>query len=112
MLVVLRPADRTRILFISYAKIKEGFFVEPDIRKLIDDTNITKCLSATEAAAWASFKSVVRNLLGKGKSDDHMQIIGDLLRNYRKMSVRMSLKIHFLYSHLDFFPNNLGDTSD
>ena len=24
----------------------------------------------------------------------------------------MSLKIHFLRSHLDFFPNKLGDTSD
>jgi hypothetical protein len=24
----------------------------------------------------------------------------------------MSLKIHFLYSHLDFFPDNLGAVSD
>ena len=24
----------------------------------------------------------------------------------------MSLKIHFLHSHLDFFPDNLGDVSD
>jgi len=24
----------------------------------------------------------------------------------------MSLKIHFLHSHLDFFPSNLGDFSD
>lgn len=24
----------------------------------------------------------------------------------------MSLKIHFLHSHLDFFPDNLGDLSD
>ena len=24
----------------------------------------------------------------------------------------MSLKIHFLYSHMDFFPKNLGDESD
>ena len=24
----------------------------------------------------------------------------------------MSLTIHFLHSHLDFFPDNLGDTSD
>ncbi|EFN87281.1 hypothetical protein EAI_04525, partial [Harpegnathos saltator] len=24
----------------------------------------------------------------------------------------MSLKIHFLHSHLDFFPENLDDTSD
>ncbi|KDR09212.1 hypothetical protein L798_01096 [Zootermopsis nevadensis] len=24
----------------------------------------------------------------------------------------MSLKIHFLHSHLDFFPGNVGDVSD
>jgi hypothetical protein len=28
------------------------------------------------------------------------------------MGVNMSLKIHFLHSHLDFFPENLGSTSD
>lgn len=26
--------------------------------------------------------------------------------------LNMSLKIHFLHSHLDFFPENLGDVSD
>lgn len=28
------------------------------------------------------------------------------------MGVRMSLKVHFLNSHLDFFPENCGDCSD
>lgn len=28
------------------------------------------------------------------------------------MVVNMSLKIHFLHSHLDFFPENLGSVSD
>lgn len=28
------------------------------------------------------------------------------------LGVNMSLKIHFLHSHLDFFPPNLGDVSD
>ena len=84
---------------ISNAKIKEGVFIRPDIRELIDDKNFIKCLLATEAAAWASFKSVVRNFLGKRKSDDYRQIIGDLLRNYCKMGFQMSLKIQFLHSN-------------
>ena len=55
MLVVLRtadtaPADRASILFISYVKIKEGVIVGPAIRKLIDDDNFTKYLSATDRA--------------------------------------------------------------
>ena len=68
-------------------KSKRGFSVGPDIRKLIEDNNFTKFLSATEAAAWASFKII-------------------------QMGVRMLLKIHFLYSHLNFFPDYLSDTSD
>ena len=28
------------------------------------------------------------------------------------MVCKMSLKIHFLHSHLDFFPDNLGAVSD
>ena len=28
------------------------------------------------------------------------------------MGCRMSLKIHFLHTHVDFFPANLGTTSD
>ena len=31
---------------------------------------------------------------------------------YKDMGYRMSLKIHFLHSHISFFPANLGDVSD
>lgn len=34
------------------------------------------------------------------------------LNAYEGMGCNMSLKIHFLHSHLDFFPENLGDVSD
>lgn len=35
-----------------------------------------------------------------------------MIENFGKMGVNQSLKIHFLANHLDFFPENLGDTSD
>ncbi|XP_025161583.1 uncharacterized protein LOC112590099 [Harpegnathos saltator] len=41
---------------LSYAKIKEGIFLGPDIRKLMADENFTKCLTPDEAAAWHHFK--------------------------------------------------------
>jgi hypothetical protein len=31
---------------------------------------------------------------------------------YKAMGCNMSLKVHFLDSHLDFFPENLGAVSD
>jgi len=34
------------------------------------------------------------------------------LTSYKAMGRNMSLKIHFLGSHLDFFPENLGEVND
>ena len=36
----------------------------------------------------------------------------DLLTSYTDMGCNMSLKIHFLESHLDFFPENLSEVGD
>jgi len=36
----------------------------------------------------------------------------ELLTSYKTMGCNMSLKIHFLESHLDFFPETLGEVSD
>ena len=38
--------------------------------------------------------------------------VQDLLTSYKAMGCNMSLKIPFLESHLDFFPENLGEVSD
>jgi len=38
--------------------------------------------------------------------------VKDLLTSYKPMGCNMSLKSHFLDSHLHFFPENLGEVSD
>lgn len=63
-------------------------------------------------AAWKSFKSVVKGFLGNNKEENYETLVSELLRSYKKMGCRMSLKIHFLHSHLDSFPTNLGAVSD
>ena len=35
-------------------------------------------------------------------------MVASMLQAYREMGCSMSLKIHFLDSHLDFFSDNLG----
>jgi len=35
-----------------------------------------------------------------------------MLKNFKVLGCKMSLKLHFLYSHLDYFPENLGDVSE
>lgn len=97
---------------LSSAKIKEGVFDGPQIKKLLQDQQFEHILSPNEAAAWNSFRQIVSGFLGNNKSSNYREIVEQLLQNYKKIGANMSLKIHFLHSHLDFFPDNLGDVSD
>ncbi|UYV77467.1 hypothetical protein LAZ67_15001120 [Cordylochernes scorpioides] len=97
---------------ISDAKIKEGLFVGPQIRELLQDGNFQNSLNEVEAAAWNSFRKVCKNFLGSVKVENYRDIVNDLLLSYKTLGCNMSLKIHFLHSHLDFFPDNLGSVSD
>jgi len=54
----------------------------------------------------------VKIFLGNRKSPNYHEIVGELLQSYQDMGCNMFLKIHFLDSHLDFFPDNLGAVSD
>ena len=97
---------------ISDAKIKEGVFVGPQIRELIQDVNFEDQLSEVEKAAWKSFKNVTAKFLGNHKAENCRDMVADLVKSYKAMGCNMSLKVHFLDSHLDFFPQNLGAVSD
>jgi hypothetical protein len=50
--------------------------------------------------------------LGNHKAENYHEIASDLLTAYKPMGCNMSLKVHFLGFHLDFFPENLGAVSD
>ena len=71
-----------------------------------------KTLNETEMAAWKSFRQVRLNFLGLHKSDNFKDVVANLLRNNHKMECKMSLKVHFLDSHLPFFHENVGAVSD
>ena len=58
------------------------------------------------------FKSVCSGFLGNTCVPDYRACIEKLLKSYEDMGCRMSLKIHFLYSHLNFFQPNLVAVSD
>ncbi|UYV67732.1 hypothetical protein LAZ67_5001799 [Cordylochernes scorpioides] len=74
--------------------------------------NFQNSLNEVEAAAWNSFRNVCKNFLGSVKVENYRDIVNDLLLSYKALGCNMSLKIHFLHSHLDFFPDNLGAVSD
>ena len=69
-------------------------------------------LNAVVLAAWNALKSVAANFLGNYRHKQYANMVDDMLKAYEQLGVHMSLKLHFLHSHLDFFPTNLGKVSD
>jgi len=87
-------------------------FIGPQIRELMQDKQFDKDLNETERNAELSFKRICKDFLGNHKAANYQDVVQDLLTSYKAMGCNMSLKIHFLVSHLDFFPENLGEFSD
>ena len=103
---------RNKFQNVSDAKIKEGIFIGPQIRELMQDKQFDKDLNETERNAWLSFKRICKDFLGNHKAANYQDVVQDLLTSYKATGCNVSLKIHFLESHLDFFPENLSKVSD
>ena len=97
---------------LSEEKKKAGIFDGPQIRTLMRDPNFITSMNETEERAWNAFCNVVQNFLGNKKADNYEEIVEELLMSLRDLGCRMSIKIHYLHSHLDNFPENLGDVSE
>ena len=102
---------RNKFPNVSDAKIKEGIFIGPQIRELVQDKQFDKDLNETERNAWLSFKRICKDFLGNHKAANYQDVVQDLLTSYKAMGCNMSLKIHFLESHLDFFSQKISAKS-
>ena len=70
----------------------------------------TSSFKATKT--WDSFKFVVKVFLRNRRAQNYEELVNNLLLGYQKLGCNMSLKIQFLHSHLDFFPENCDEVSD
>lgn len=71
------------------------------------EEELKRKLKPTESAAWEVFIQVFQNFLGTLRAEAYADLLDNAL-----MSVRISLKMHFLRSHLNFFPSKLDGVSD
>ena len=55
---------------------------------------------------------MVDNFLANYRHNEYADMEDNMLKAYENLGSRISLKMHFLHSHLDFFPPNLGAVSD
>ncbi|KAK7792840.1 hypothetical protein R5R35_004415 [Gryllus longicercus] len=97
---------------LTAAKIDAGVFNGPQIRKLTENSAFSGMLTPVERRAWDATKKVIEDFLGNKRADNYQNVVSEMIAAYKEMKVNMSLKIHFLHNHLDYFPKNLGDFSD
>ena len=97
---------------VSDEKKTAGIFDRPQIRTLLKDKHFMARMTPVEARAWVAFTNVVQGFLGNKKNDNYKEIVDELLLSLRGLRCRMSIELHYLHSHLDKFPDNLGNVSE
>jgi hypothetical protein len=70
----------------------------PQIRSLYKGNNFQNCMNVV----------VIEKLLGNHKDEDYENIVRIMFKNFHILGCNMSLKVNFLFSHLNLFPKNLG----
>ena len=91
---------------------KAGIFNGPQIRKLIKDVNFPLSMTEVGKDAWDAFVKVIQNFLGNERAHNYIELVNDLLDKLHKLNINMSIKVHFVFNHLDTFPENIGAVSD
>ena len=97
---------------LSYEKKKAGIFDGPQIRTLLRDQYFVTAMTVVEARTWKAFSKVVHNFLGNKRADNYIELVEEFLLSLQGLGCRMSIKVHYLHSHLSEFPANLGDVSE
>ena len=65
-----------------------------------------------ELSASQSLKSRVTNFRENNRSVEYEKEIEELLKSFRQLGTRISVKLYFLRSHLDYFSKNCGNFSE
>ena len=66
----------------------------------------------TQKSGWLSFKNVIKKFLGNFKSPDWIKGVSGIVDSFQKLKPSMSLKLHFIDSYIEYFPENLEDYSE
>ena len=62
--------------------------------------------------AWNEFVVIVKGFFGNKNATNYKDLVETLANSFHALGCSMSIKVHFLKSHLSEFPANLRDVSD
>ena len=97
---------------VTREKLKAGIFDGSQIRQLIRDLEFENSMNEVELEAWKVFVLEVKNFLGNNKARNYAELVNNMLSAFRNLDCNMSVKMHYLFSHMDRFPENLGSVND
>ena len=99
-------------LGLSYEKFRAGVFDGPQICTLVPDQAFVQAINDKEKATWLSFGGCDGEFLGNKKVGNYEDLASNMLSTFHNLGCKMSIKVCFLFSYLDKFPDNLGGVSD
>ena len=102
----------TKFPALSHEKLTAGIFDGPQIRLLMKDREFLNTMKTIEKDAWSAFSDVIRDFLGNFRAENYSLLVQTLLNAFQRLGANMSVKLHFLHSHLNYFPSNLGAMSE
>ena len=69
-------------------------------------------MNEVELGAWKAFVLVVKKFLGNNGARNYAELVTNMLTASKNLGCSMSVKMHYLFSHMDRFPENQGSMSD
>lgn len=69
-------------------------------------------LNEEAANAWDAIRAVIKNVLCKNRSPHYRIFISNLMQALDAFDVHMSLKIHMLHAHFEFYEQQLSTETD
>ena len=69
-------------------------------------------MTKVEQDAWISYVLVVKDSFGSRRPQNYMSLVETMLANFQALDEPMSIKLRYLFCHLDHFSENLEEMSE
>lgn len=111
-----RQTRKSPVLTFLQQKFGSGFKEKSiqgnQVRKLLNDKKFVPQLRPEDRQMWRDFRAVCDGFLCGKRLPNHAALVKNLMRELKGNKVGMTLKIHWLHSHLDRFAESNSDFSD
>lgn len=97
---------------LTTEKLKAGISDGPQICQLIKDPDFENAMNEVELEPWKAFVRVMKNFLDNNKARNYDELVTNMIPASRNLGCNMSIKKHYLFSHMDRFLDSLGSMND